>query len=221
MACLLLAANPKVSEAQAKVKAGKPGERFLVDRNGDGKNDEVWYIDNAMKGGIFNPSVVASVQPLLVRAIDEDGDLDSYKGPDLDSDLYVADYRADGTIDAVLDYADMDADNDVDEMAFYFYMKHHPFFGDGVLRVWWGRDDGDDNLLWYDVNYNYDQGMCQYRCHFSGDESFVAFGMLLDSTQWLSAFENPFLFYDPDHDNCSEVVLRIEGQANQVRAIRY
>lgn len=205
----------------AKVKAGKPGERFLVDRNGDGKNDEVWYIDNAMKGGIFNPSVVASVQPLLVRAIDEDGDLDSYKGPDLDSDLYVADYRADGTIDAVLDYADMDADNDVDEMAFYFYMKHHPFFGDDVLRVWWGRDDGDDNLLWYDVNYNYDQGMCQYRCHFSGDESFVAFGMLLDSAQWLSAFENPFLFYDPDHDNCSEVVLRIEGQANQVRAIRY
>lgn len=205
----------------AKVKAGKVGERFLVDREGDGKMDEVWFIDAHPKGSIAKPEVLDAVQPMLVRVIDEDGDLDSFKGPDLDSDLYVVDYKADGTIDVVLDYADLDSDNDVDEMAFYFHMKHHPFFGDDVLRVWWGRDDGDDNLLWYDVNYTYDQSMCQYRCHFSGDESFVAFGLLAGSSQWLSAFENPFLFYDPDQDGCSEVVLRIEGQGNHVRAIRY
>jgi len=122
--------------------------------------------------------VLAAVQPLVVRAIDEDGDLDAYKGPDLDSDLYVADYGGDGTVDAVLDYADLDGDNDVDEMAFYFYMKQHAYFGKDVLRVWWGRDDGDDNLLWYDINYNYTQPLCQYRCHFSGEESFVAFGLV-------------------------------------------
>ena len=90
-----------------------------------------------------------------------------------------------------------------------------------MLRVWWGSDDGDDNLLWYDIDYTYDQDTCQYRCHFSGDESFVAFGLRLDDKEWLSAFENPFLFYDPDGDTCSEVVLRIEGQGNEVRAIRY
>lgn len=201
-------------EMVAKVKAGKPGERFYVDRNGDGKNDEVWFIDRHVR---HQPGV----QPLLVRAIDENGDLDEYLGPDLDSDLYVVDFNADGTVDVVLDYHDVDGDGDVDEMAFYFHMKHHPYFGDDVLRVWWGRDDGDDNLLWYDVNYNYYQNLCQYRCHFSGDESFVAFGLLADSKEWLSAYENPFLFYDLDGDDCSEVTLRIEGQGNKVRAIRY
>ncbi|MBI4581536.1 MAG: DUF4861 family protein [Planctomycetes bacterium] len=198
----------------AKVKAAKPGERIFVDRDGDGKNDEVWYIDT-------NPRHTKGVQPLLVRAIDEDGDLDAHQGPDLDSDLYVVDYRADGTVDVVLDYQDNDHDNDVDEMAFYFYMPRHPFFGEDVLRVWWGRDDGDDNLLWYDIDYNYTQATCQYRCHFSGDESFVAFGLHLDSTEWLSAYENPFLFYDHDKDRCSEEVLRVEGQADKVRSVRW
>jgi len=198
----------------AKVKAGKLGERFFVDRNGDGKNDEAWYIDTAYRH-------TAKVRPLLVRAIDEDGDLDSWMGPDLDSDLYVVDWNADGTVDVVLDYQDNDGDNDVDEMAFYFYMTEHPYFGKDVLRVWWGSDDGDDNLLWYDIDYTYDQRTCQYRCHFSGDESFVAFGLRMEDKEWVSAFENPFLFYDPDGDTCSEVVLRIEGHGNEVRAIRY
>lgn len=198
----------------AKVKAAKPGERIMVDRNGDGRNDEVWYIDTAYRHN-------DRIRPLLVRAIDEDGDLDTWKGPDLDSDLYVVDWKADGTVDVVLDYQDSDGDNDLDEMAFYFYMTEHPYFGKDVLRVWWGSDDGDDNLLWYDVDYTYDQRTCQYRCHFSGDESFVAFGLRLEDKEWQSAFENPFLFYDPDGDTCSEVVLRIEGHGNEVRAIRY
>ncbi len=30
----------------AKVKAAKPGQRFFVDRNGDGRNDECWFIDS-------------------------------------------------------------------------------------------------------------------------------------------------------------------------------
>ncbi|MDM8005283.1 MAG: DUF4861 family protein [Phycisphaerae bacterium] len=198
----------------ARVKAAKPGERIFVDRNGDGKSDEAWYIDTAYRH-------TAKVRPLLVRAIDEDGDLDSWKGPDLDSDLYVVDWKADGSVDVVLDYQDNDGDNDVDEMAFYFYMTEHPYFGKDVLRVWWGSDDGDDNLLWYDIDYTYDQSTCQYRCHFSGDESFVAFGLRMEDKEWVSAFENPFLFYDPDGDTCSEVVLRIEGHGNEVRAIRY
>ena len=31
----------------AKVKALPPGKRLLVDRNGDGKNDEAWFLDTA------------------------------------------------------------------------------------------------------------------------------------------------------------------------------
>jgi len=198
----------------AKVKALPPGERFHVDRDGDGKNDEVWFIDTAYRH-------TDDARPLLVRVIDEDGDLDAHMGPDLDSDLYIADWNADGQVDVVLDYQDNDGDNDLDEMAFYFYMKRHISFGKDVLRVWWGSDDGDDNLLWYDVNYNYYQGLCQYRCHLSGEESLVAFGLKADSDRWISAFENPFLFYDPDGDLCSEVVMRIQGLDDEVRTVRY
>ena len=198
----------------AKVKAAKPGERLFVDRDGDGKNDEVWYIDTAVRH-------TEQVGPILVRAIDEDGDLDEHLGPDLDSDLYVADWKADGTVDVLLDYQDNDGDDDLDEMAFYFYMKRHGSFGDDVLRVWWGRDDSDDNLLWHDVDYTYYQGLCQYRCHFSGDELVVAFGLTEGKDRWVSAFENPFLFYDPDGDDCSEVVLRISGRDDAVRSARY
>ena len=95
------------SELPRLVAAVKPGKRVLVDRNDDGKNDEAWYIDTAYRHN-------DRVRPLLVRAIDEDGDLDSWKGPDLDSDLYVVDWKADGTVDVVLDYQDNDGDNDVD-----------------------------------------------------------------------------------------------------------
>ncbi len=198
----------------AKVKAGKSLQYFFIDRNNDGKNDEVWFIDPS-------PRHMPHTRPVLVRVIDEDGDMDHDKGPDLDSDLYVADWNADGVVDVVLDYQDNDGDNDLDEMGFYFFVSEHPFFGKNVLYVWWGRDDGDDNLLWYDVSYTYNQTLCQYRCHFSGVEQFVAFGLREGENEWTPAFENPFTFYDPDGDLCSEVVIRYEGRANRVQAVRY
>ncbi len=198
----------------AKVKAMKPGERLFIDRNGDGKHDEVWYIDPAVRH-------MRHTRPVLVRVIDEDGDLDAHQGGDLDSDLYVADWRADGTVDCVLDYQDNDGDNDLDEMGVYYYAKRYGYIGGPALLGWWGRDDGDDNLLWHDVSYTYNQGLCQYRCHFSGDEQLVEFGIKDGLDRWVPMFEDPFLFYDPDKDGCSEVVLRISGQEEYVESIRY
>lgn len=191
----------------AKVKKLPPGERLYIDRDGDGRNDEVWFIDTARRHRDER-------RPILVRVIDEDGDLDEHQGPDLDSDLYVVDWHADGKVDVVLDYHDDDGDGDVDEMAFYFPR------GRG-LGVWWSRDNGDDNLLWYDVDYTYYQALCQWKCHFSGDETFVSFGLTKDTDEWLSSWENPFLFYDPDGDTCSEIVLRISGRNDIVRSARY
>lgn len=194
-------------ETVASVKKLPPGERLYLDRDGDGRHDEVWFIDTAHRHQ-------DSKRPLLVRVIDEDGDLDEHMGPDLDSDLYVVDWHADGTVDVVLDYQDNDSDGDVDEMAFYF--------GRGkALGVWWGRDNGDDNLLWYDIDYTYYQGLCQWKCHFSGEETFVSFDLIMDSDRWLSSWENPFVFYDPDGDTCSEIVLRISGKNDVVRNARY
>jgi len=198
----------------AKVKGMSSGQRLRVDRDGDGRNDETWFIDSATRH-------TENVRPLLVRVIDEDGDLDTSGGPDLDSDLYIADWHADGTVDAVVDYRDDDGDGDVDAMGLFYFAPRGGVFGDNCVRVWWARDVADDNLLWYDVNYTYDQRLCQYRSHFSGNKFFVAFGLTADAEAWLPGFENPFLFYDEDGDHCAEVALRISGVADKVRSIRY
>ncbi|MCL4692995.1 MAG: hypothetical protein KJ060_10865, partial [Candidatus Hydrogenedentes bacterium] len=80
-----------------QVLAGEHGKRHYVDHNQDGNADEVWFVDTA-------PRHPADWQPVLVRAIDEDGDLQDDSQPDQDSDLYIADWHGDGTVDAILDY---------------------------------------------------------------------------------------------------------------------
>ena len=196
-----------------KVKALPAGERLAVDRNGDGKNDELWFIDNSLRH-------TAARRPILVRVLDEDGDLDA-TGADLDSDLYLADWQADGVIDAVVDYHDEDADGDVDTMGIYFGEYQKPWLDKNVVKVWWSRDVGDDNLLWYDLDWNYEQIGCQYRSHFSGDEVFYQFALEKDSTHWLNVAYNPFAFYDPDHDQCSESVVRIGAIGSEIESMRY
>lgn len=195
-------------EMVQKVLADTHGKRHYVDHDGDGKPEEVWFID-------IDPRHSESKRPLLVRVIDEDGDLETGGEPDLDSDLYLADWNADGWIDAVVDYEDMDGDQDVDRMSMFFYNA------DQGLRVWWGRDDGDDNLLWYDIDYYYYQDPCQNHTHFGGDETFFAFYIKPGEKYWTPFFENPFLFFDLDGDGITEEVLRVSGQEDVVHSIRW
>ncbi|MEW6237933.1 MAG: DUF4861 family protein [Candidatus Omnitrophota bacterium] len=202
------------SQMVQKVLQGKKDERHYADADGDGQPEEVWFIDNDSR----HPE---RYRPLLVRAIDEDGDLLTSHEPDIDSDLYVADWKADGSVDAVLDYNDKDGDGDADEMAMYFYGGSSGYFNEPVLRVWWGRDVGDDNLLWHDIGYTYDQTLCQYRTHFGGDEMFAAFALPLSGQEWIPFFENPFLFYDRDGDGVTEEVLRLSGVDDNVESIRW
>ena len=195
-------------EMVEKVLSDTHGKRHYVDYDGDGKPEEVWFID-------IDPRHSKSKQPLLVRVIDEDGDLEMGGEPDLDSDLYLVDWNADGTIDAVIDYEDMDGDQDVDRMSIFFYTEQHG------LRVWWARDDGDDNLLWYDIDYYYYQEPCQDHTHFGGDETFFAFYIKPGEKYWTPFFENPFLFYDLDGDGVTEEVLRVSGQDDVIHSIRW
>ena len=194
-----------------KVKADKPGKRHYVDRDGDGKPEEVWFID-------IDPRHTTNKRPILVRAIDEDNDMVTGKEPDLDSDLYVADWNADGTVDAVVDYKDVDGDQDVDEMALYSYGK---FGNTECLQVWWSRDDGDDNLLWYNVDYRYYQRPCQDYSHFGGDESFSHLYLTPEADIWMPSFENPFLFFDRDSDGVTEEVIRVEGRDEKIEYVRW
>ncbi len=187
----------------------KPGKRHYVDRNNDGKPEEVWFID-------LDTRHLESMRPVLVKVIDEDGDLRMGEEPDLDSDLYIADWKGDGTVDAITDYTDEDKDSDVDEMGIYFigWKKQ-------VLTCWWGKDIGDDNLLWHDVGYTYQQPDCQFRTHFGGNEIFSAYTIGIEDKEWQPGWENPFAFYDQDGDGVTEEVLRIEGQGSVIKNLRY
>jgi len=201
-------------ERVEQVKALGRGRRLWIDSDGDGRVDEVWFIDTARRH-------LRSQRPVLVRAVDEDGDLRRGGQPDLDSDLYFADWGADGTVDAVLNYTDLDGDQDVDEMAIYFYRPADPYFGEDTLCAWWAKDIGDDNLLWHDVGYAYFQGHCQWRSHFGGDEIFAHLALRPAPLRWVPTWENPFIFYDHDGDDCPEETVRFSGCAERVENIRW
>src|SRR5690554_6704762 len=98
----------------AKVKNDTPGKRHYVDKDGDGKPEEVWFIDNDRRHNKNN-------LPILVKVIDENGNLEAGKEPDKCGDLWIADWNADGWVDAVIDYEDIDGDGDVDSMGMFFY----------------------------------------------------------------------------------------------------
>ena len=197
-------------EMRRKVLAGKPGERFYVDKNGDGKPEEVWFID-------IDPRHRPQFCPLLVKVIDEDGDLKMGGEPDKHGDLYVADWNADGKVDAVIEYKDLDGDKNLHEMAMYF----NAVYKSGNLSALWSRDVGHDHRLWYDEGYIYEQKYTQYRTHFGGDEEFCMFYLDESKMEWVPYFEDPFVFYDRDRDGVTEEVIRVEADDGVIRSVRH
>jgi hypothetical protein len=199
-------------EIHRQVREGEPGKRHYIDRNGDGRPNEVWFIDTDSR----HPE---DMRPVLVRVIDEDGNLEYGHEPDLVNDLYIADWKADGTVNSVLDYTDLTGNGEVDEVAMYFgsYRRTQ----EAELMVWWGRDIGGDNLLWFDVGYGYRQRECQFRSHFGGNEIFAAFTLGKDDAFWVPRWENPFAFYDHDGDTATEEVVRIEAENYEVYNLRH
>ena len=197
-------------EMVQKVLNDTHGKRHYVDKDGDGKPEEVWFID-------ISPRHRADKRPVLVRVIDEKGNLRMGEEPGFAGCLYVADWNADGNVDGVIEYKDLDSDGDVDEMAIFFY---NPGISKG-LSVWWGRDDGDDNLMWYDIDYIYDQNVCQDLTHFGSDETFSLFAIQPEEKFWTPKIEIPFLFYDHDDDGYPEEVICVFGQEKAIYALRH
>ena len=161
------------------------------------------------------------LRPILVKAIDRDGDMERTGSPDRDSDMYVVDLHADGTIDSVVEYIDRDHDQALDEMAIYTYSANSRNLGTDTIQVWWSRDIGHDHRLWETVNYRYQQKECQFRSDFNGDEVFSSYVFSAEKRRWIPGWENPFGFYDEDHDQLSEVVIRFSGKGDQVVSMRY
>ena len=201
-------------QAVARVKTMPPGERLKLDTDGDGKIDTIYYIDD-------DPKHQEAFRPVLVKVIDQDGDMDRDGDGDLDSDLYVVDWNADGSVDVIVEYRDTDHDNDVDEMAIYSYSPNDRYLGPDAIRVWWSRDVGDDNQLWYTINHRYQQPDSQFRTHFGGDEAFASFAYDDQKNLWIPSFEDPFAFYDEDRDDRAEVAIRLSGAGNRMESMRY
>jgi len=195
----------------AEVKKLPPKQKLLVDIDGDGKSDEAWFIDDSYRH---------TIRPILIKVIDEDGDLDT-QGPDRDSDLYIVDWYADGKVDYALDYVDTDGDGDMDQWGFFWWKGPDIYFGQQVLAVVWKLDMGDHNIGWWDVNWRYYQDICQYRCGLFGDAWSASFRLPSGAKVWRSVFENPFAFYDPDRDGASEVVVRFSGAMEGPGSLRY
>lgn len=197
----------------AQVLKDEPGKRHYVDANVDGKPEEVWFVDTSPR----NPE---SIRPVLVRVIDEDGDLKTGDEPDQDNDLYLADWKGDGTVDAVIDFIDKDGDQDVGEMVLYRAGGPIANGDDTVMTAWWSRDIGDDNQLWYDVGYAYDRDQCQWRCHFGGNEMHCALVLPPGATEWKPVSEDPFVFRTYDGDVMSEEATRFEVDGTKILAMR-
>ncbi len=183
-----------------------PGEKFTIDEDGDGDPDVTIFNDNDPKH---------TIQPIFVKVIDEDDDQGEDGYGDTDSDCWIADWYGDAVIDCVIDYEDRDGDNDVDRMTLY----DKDFYGRTAAIVC--DDIGDDNRLWYTRNYTYDQPGCQWFSDFNGDELFCMFDFDPQTGQLFPKFENPFVFYDMDNDECSEIVIRFSGEDLYINRLRY
>ncbi len=200
--------------AVKRLKEMPEGERLKLDTNGDGSIDTIYFIDN-------DPKHQAQFRPILVKVVDQDGDMDRDGDGDLDSDLYIADYHGDGSVDAVVEYKDTDHDNGVDEMAIYTYSENARFLGTDAIQVWWSRDLAHTHQLWETVNYRYQQTECQFHSAFGGDEIFSSY--IFDERRgiWVPSWENPFAFYDLDGDHLAEAAIRFSGSGSRTESMRY
>lgn len=196
------------------VKNDSVGKRHYFDLNGDGRPEEVWFID-------VEPRHTQDKRPILVKVVDQSGELGFNKEPRKCGAVWVADQHADGVVDSIIAYNDVDGDGDLDNMEWYVYgIKNERVPIDGI-RLLYSIDDGDDNLLDYDINYRYYQIPCQNFSHFGGDESFVVFYLNAEHDKWIPYFENPFLFYDSDKDGITEEVIRVQADNDMLATIRW
>ncbi len=208
----------------AEVLKSQPGTKFRYDADGDGRIDTIYFIDN-------DDRHTPARQPMLVKIVDEDGDMWVTGEGDLDSDLYIADWNGDGTVDRVVDYIDTDHDDAVDEEVQYRWhddLKFRDDTWDSLLyngraySAFWSKDVGHDHRLVYERDYEYFQEATQWKSDFNGSEVDV-YSYLYDfkNNFFVPGWENPFCFYDDDGDSRAEEVVRLTGNRNISRNLRY
>ena len=215
----------------------KKGEKKLFfDTDDDGKIDVIYMIDNDEHNDEW-------YKPILVKIIDEDGDMHLTNDGDYDSDLYVADWHANGDIDRITDYKDLDNDNDLDEQFMFYYMDSA--YANLTKQQWllkygskpktyqtkypgrdyllhWTQDISDDNLVQWFVNREIKQTLNQWKCDNRGNERYVnSFVFDYENDRLIPSEELAFCFYDLDGDGTTEEIARFGGTERDIENFRF
>ncbi len=174
----------------------KPGESFIIEE-GEGKGKMLVRCEHLANrsGKEFDA---------IVWVIDDDEDGSILQGGDDDSDGYAADWDRDGLVDRMVDYQDLDGDNDPDEMDIRYFDK-------GRLNYsWFGIDIDDDGIMWSLRGYEYG-GESYFESDPYGDNILYMNKFNPTDGTWSPISECPFSFYDTDGDGFSEVVVRVSA----------
>lgn len=179
-----------------KAVALKPGQSFIIEE-GEGKGKMLVRSEHITNraGQEFDA---------IVWVIDDDEDGSIKQGGDQDADCYVADWDRDGRVDRLVDYQDLDGDNDPDEMDIRYFDR-------GRLNyAWFGIDLDDDDMMWSVRGYEY-AGESYFESDPYGDNIFYMNKFNPTDGTWSPISECPFAFYDTDGDGLSEVVVRVSA----------
>ena len=171
-----------------KAQKLKPGEKFFVDVDKDGR-----------------PEILVRREEKNLVVIISDGHTMKYGDTDGNriNDCYLVDYGADGVVDRMVDYIDNDGDGVPDEMDIRYYQN-------GELRYAWMWEDIDkDGKMWDLENYQYSGK--PYKCDMLGDNHFYLNKYDSKRDAWIPFSECPFAFYDTDGDGRTEIVVRVSA----------
>ncbi len=138
----------------------------------------------------------------IVWIIDDDADGSALKGGDEDSDCYVVDYDADGSVDRLVDHIDNNGDNRRDELDLRY-------FDNGRLNWSWFGDDLDGATAIRKIT-GYERGD-EFQADPYGDGIFYMNKLNPLRGVWSPISEDPFAFYDTDGDGYSETVVRVSA----------
>jgi len=170
-----------------------------------------------------DPDILYSVSrdSVPVLWIDDDDDMkwDDLEG-DTDSDCLLIDRNRDGKYghlgDLIIDWVDTDKDNKADMQVIVENPEEKTENPWPNGHYMWVLDTDKDNVFNY-VNWNTFKieawarnGLSDFLLDYSGETAFIkhhvsTYALENPEINW----ENPFLFYDPDHDGLSEMAVRL------------
>lgn len=209
------AANPNAPRAKEGSSAiNQQGKRWYFDTNNDGKPEEVWYVNIQVRAP-------EGAKPILVRVIDQGGDLVEGGEPDQVNDLYIVDWRADGIVDSVIEYIDTNKDGGAEQEILYWYGPTLSFFDGERMRAIVYTDLSGTHRLMHLYGYKYDQPQGQWHTPFGPDQIFHSYVFEPDRNLWVTYWENPFAFYDLDKDGSPEEAIRYSGAEGMIESYRH